>query len=166
MPCFCLHPFLILAYCFMESRTTTLIDKDDNEFVVRTPRDGTDGAADEEAHHKLIVGHWQDIAAASYLGFKRYGIGAVIVQERDTRADEVQHDFEAHSLSYAPANSNWILERSDGPTGQWLDDQFQTYDPNDTALVLFTEDGTVYAYAVDGTPDPPYAFRLSRAQYN
>jgi hypothetical protein len=58
------------------------------------------------------------------------------------------------------------VERSDGPAGQWLDDQFQTYDPNGTALVLFTEDGTVYAYAVDGTPDPPYAFKLSRAQYN
>jgi hypothetical protein len=150
----------------MESRITTLIDEDDNEFVVRTPRDDDGGAVDEPAHHKLIVGHWQDIAAASYLGFKRYGIGAVIVQERDSRADDVQHDFEAHSLSYAPANSNWIVERSDGPSGQWLDDQFQSYDPNDTALVLFTENGTVYAYAVDGTPDPPYAFKLSRAQYN
>jgi hypothetical protein len=114
----------------------------------------------------MIVGHWQDIAAASYLGFKRYGIGAVIVQERDSRADEVEHDFEAHSLSYAPANSSWVVERSNGSAGRWLDDQFQTYDPNDTALILFADNGTLYAYAVEGTPSPPYAFKITRAQYN
>lgn len=150
----------------MESRTTTLVDEDDNEFVVHTPRGIGDGSVDERAHHKLIVGHWQDIAAASHLGFKRYGIGAVIVQERDSRADEVDHDFEAHSLSYAPANSNWVVERSDGPIGSWLDDQFQSYDPDETVLVLFPENGTVHAYAVEGTPSPSYAFKLTRAQYN
>lgn len=150
----------------MESRTTTLVDEDDNEFVVRTPRRTEDPTAEEPAHHKMIVGHWQDIAAASYLGFKRYGIGAVIVQERDSRADDVEHDFEAHSLSYAPANSNWVVERSNGAAGRWLDDQFQTYDPNDTALILFADDGTLHAYAVEGTPSPPYAFKITRAQYN
>ena len=150
----------------MESHTTTLVDEEGNEFVIQTPRASEMDRPEERSHHKLIVAHWTDVAAAAYLGFKRYGIGAVIVQERDSRAEGVQHDFEAHSLSYAPANSGWIVERSDTPAGKWLDDRFQSYDPNDTALILFPEGGTLHAYAVDGTPSPPHAFKLARAQYN
>ncbi len=150
----------------MESRTTTLVDEEGNAFVVHTPRIHEVDRAQESRHHKLIVAHWTDVAAASYLGFKRYGIGAVIVQERDTRAEGVRHDFEAHSLSYAPANSTWIADRSDDALGAWLDDRFQTYDPNDMALVLFPSAGTLHVYAVEGTPSPPYAFKLARAQYN
>lgn len=150
----------------MESRTTTLVDEEGNEFVLQTPRAPELDRAPETAHHKLIVAHWTDVAAASYLGFKRYGIGAIIIQERDTRAEGVVHDFEAHSLSYAPAESTWIAERSAGTAGDWLNAQFQSYDPNATALVLFTVDGTLHAYAVDGIPAPPHAFKLARAQYN
>jgi len=150
----------------MKSRTTTLVDEDGNEFVIHVPRDLEVDREQVIFHHKLIVAHWTDVAAASYLGFKRYGIGAVIVQERDSRAENVEHDFEAHSLSYAPANSTWIVERSDSTAGQWLDDQFQSYDPNDTALVLFPEDDALHVYAVEGTPEPPHAFKLARAQYN
>lgn len=150
----------------MESRTTTLVDEEGNAFVLHTPRAQEADRAQASSHHKLIVAHWTDVAAAAYLGFKRYGIGAVIVQERDTRAAGVEHDFEAHSLSYAPADSAWISNRSDETVEAWLDDRFQTYDPNDTALVLFPNDGTLHVYAVEGTPTPPLAFKLARAQYN
>lgn len=150
----------------MESRTTTLVDEDGNEFAIHAPRTSEVDRDRESSHHKLIVAHWTDVAAASFLGFKRYGIGAVIVQERDSRAEGVEHDFEAHSLSYAPANSTWIAERSDRAGSAWLDEQFQSYDPNDTALVLFPDDGTLHVYAVNGTPAPPHAFKLARAQYN
>lgn len=150
----------------MESRTTRFIDEDANTFVIHAPTEGPPADAVEEEHHQLIIDHWPDFAAAGYLGFKRFGIGAVVVKPRDSQADEVEHDFEAHNVLYAPSDSHWIEDLDARASSDWLDDQFQTYDPNTTTLLFFTSSERIRIYAVEGTPEPPRAFALSRARYN
>ncbi len=151
----------------MESRTTRFIDEDDNTFVIHAPANGAADTATKEEHHQLIVDHWPDLAAAGFLGFKRFGIGAVVVKQRDSQADAVEHDFEAHNVMYAPSDSAWMSDLDERTPADWLDAQFQSYDPNTTTVILFATGGErLRAYAVEGTPAPPRAFALSRAQYN
>lgn len=151
----------------MESRTTRFIDEDENTFVIRAPSDSPAEDAIEEEHHQLIIDTWSDLAAAGFLGFKRFGIGVVVVKDRSSAAQDVDHDFETHNIWYAPTGSPWMEEHEARTSAAWLDDQLQTYDPNAVVLILFmTDDPLIRAYAVEGTPTPPQAFKLSRAQYN
>lgn len=151
----------------MESRTARFIDEDQNTFIIRMPPEASQGDDVEDAHHQFIIDHWPDLAAASYLGFKRFGIGFVVVNQRDSQAEDVTHDFDAHTILYASAESDWIQGSTSPASAAWLDEQLQTYDPNVTAVLLFTgEANPLRAYAVDGTPEPPQAFTISRAPYN
>lgn len=146
----------------MDSRTTTFLDDDANLFTVAVPRGSPPG--DEEADHSFIADHWLDLAAASYMGFKRLGIGAVVVQERPSQSDVVGLD--AHALGYAPADGAWLDDRDDLPLA-WLDQQFQTYDPNAASLLLFVDGiAPVRVYRVEGHPPPPEAFEAARSSMN
>lgn len=151
----------------MESRTTQFIDEDENTYLIYAPQHGPGQDPAEEEHHQFIVDHWADLAAAGFLGFKRFGIGTVVVRTRDRKA-EVSHDFQAHTISYMPDSSPWISQHEAQAPADWLDGQLQSYDPNASAIVLFAngDDEAMRAYTVEGTPPPPRAFALSRAQYN
>lgn len=153
----------------MESRTTQFIDEDENTYLIHAPQYGPGADPAEEKHHQFIVDHWADLAAAGFLGFKRFGIGTVVIRARDSKAD-VDHDFQAHTISYVPTGSSWMHKHEAEAPTEWLEDQLQSYDPNASAIVLFANgtarDEAMRAYTVEGTPPPPRAFALSRAQYN
>ena len=156
--------FLFVSYIAMASRTTTFVDNDAQMFTVRAPAHVPESAI-ESNHHDFIADHWVDLAAASYMGFQRLGIGLVVVQERPSVDEAVQ--IEAHTIGYAQADGAWLTNRSDTLPVEWIDTQLQSYDPNDAVLALFVEDeATIRAYAVSAQPSPPDALHQARAQLN
>lgn len=148
----------------MASRTTTFIDDDAQMFTVRAPAHIPE-AAIESSHHDFIADHWVDLAAASYMGFQRLGIGLVVVQERPSVDEAVQ--MEAHTIGYAQADGMWIKNRAAHLPTEWMDTQLQSYDPNESVLALFVEsEDVIRAYAVSAQPSPPNALHQARAQLN
>lgn len=148
----------------MASRTTTFIDDDAQLFTVRAPAHIPEAAV-ESNHHDFISHHWVDLAAASYMGFQRLGIGLVVVQERPSVDDAVQ--MEAHTLGYAQADGIWIKKRTEQLPTEWMDAQLQSYDPSESVLALFVEsEDVIRAYAISAQPTPPDALRQARAPLN
>jgi hypothetical protein len=149
----------------MSTRTTTYPADDGGLTTIHAPASAPDDprAAD---HHDLLVTHWAEIAAASYFGFKRLGIGAVVVQPRASQSG--LETLETRKLAYCRDNSPWLRRHEDALPAAWLDDRLQTYDPNTTALVLVTAEGDAdpRAYAVEGAPAPPEAFQHAQASRN
>jgi len=148
-------------------RSTTLIDANGHLITVKAPDDQPTNDPKEDVHHDFLTDHWMDVAAASYLGFKRHGIGAVVVTQRDPARSAIHESIGTHKLLYSPAQRSWIEEQGDRLPEQWLDTQFQSYDPNERAIVVMVdEDGSSRVYAVDGTPAPPRSFELVRSRQN
>ncbi len=148
----------------MASRTTTFIDDDAQIFTVRAPAHIPEAPVESD-HHDFMADHWVDLAAASYMGFQKLGIGLVVVQERPSVDDAVQ--MEAHTLGYAQADGIWMKQRSGQLPMEWVDTQLQSYDPNESVLALFVEsEDAIRAYAISAQPNPPDALREARAPLN
>jgi hypothetical protein len=151
-------------------RSTTLIDKNGNLITVGAPEDQPTNDPKEDAHHDFLIDHWMDVAAASYLGFKRHGIGAVVVEERDPATGRLDDMLSTHNLMYSPDatwTGGWLKQQEERLPSQWLDTRFQSYDPNESAIVVMADgDGSYRAYTVEGTPAPPRAFELVQARSN
>lgn len=151
------------------SRTTTYPAGDGDLTTIHAP-ETTPNDALAAAHHDLLVEHWTEIAAASYFGFKRFGIGAVVIQPREGQSDA--HAFDTHRLAYCRDSSPWLRQQKDALPADWLDDQLQSYDPNTTVLVLITTENSggdapeARVYAAEATPAPPEAFQIARASQN
>lgn len=108
-----------------------------------------------------------DAAAASYLGFKRHGIGSVVVTERDPASGRVDDMMKTHNLMYSPADGGWLKQQEEHLPDQWLDTRFQSYDPNESAIIVMADgDGSLRVYAANGTPAPPRAYELVQARSN
>jgi hypothetical protein len=149
------------------SRSTTLATDDGRLITLELPA----ATSDADAPRDFIADHWVDLAAASHLGFKRFGIGAVVVQAREQRHEGVEMPFDAHDMHYARDHGPWMQDREAQLPAAWLDAQLQRYDPRTTALLLFPSDGNrtdapVTACAASGEPAPPEAFQQVRAQQN
>lgn len=148
-------------------RRTTLIDQNGHLVTVKAPNDQLGDDRKEETHHNFLTDRWMDVAAAAYLGFTRHGIGTVVVAERDPAVGRVDDLVSTHNLLYSPADGDWLKQQEDRLPDQWLDTRFQSYDPNESALVVMADgDGTLRGYAVDGTPRPPRAYEVVRARQN
>lgn|SRR6056297_2318217 len=148
-------------------RSTTLIDANGHMVTVKTPEDQPANDPKEDDHHDFLTDHWMDVAAASYLGFKRHGIGTVVVTPRDPAEGRVQDTVGMHNLMYSPASGGWLKQQADRLPADWLDTRFQSYDPNEAAIVVMADgDGSVRAYAVNGTPAPPRSYELVNARQN
>jgi hypothetical protein len=146
---------------------TTLIDEDGHMVTVRAPEDQPTDDPKTDTHHDFLTDHWMDVAAASYLGFKRHGIGTVVVTERDPAASPIHESIGTHKLLYSPASGGWLRYNEERLPTEWLDTRFQSYDPNESAVVVMAdEDGSFRAYAVDGTPAPPRSYELVQARQN
>jgi len=146
---------------------TTLIDASGHMVTVRAPEDQPTNDPREDDHHDFLTEHWMDVAAASYLGFKRHGIGTVVVTQRDPAAGAVHASVGMHNLMYSPAEGGWLNQQEERLPADWLDARFQSYNPNEAAIVVMVdEDGSLRTYAVDGTPAPPRAFELVNARQN
>jgi hypothetical protein len=149
-------------------RSTSLIDENGHFITIKAPQDAPEGDRKESEHHDLLVDHWMDVAAASYFGFKKYGIGAVIVSEGDPASAPIAHPFGSRRLLYAPADGPWLDEQTDeGLPQDWLDARMQSYDPNAEAVVILVDDdGSLRAYTVEGDPAPETCFELVRSRNN
>ena len=148
-------------------RSTTLIDANGHMVTVKAPDDQPANDPKEDDHHDFLTDHWMDVAAASYLGFKRHGIGTVVVTKRDPAAGRVHESVGMHNLMYSPANGGWLKQQDERLSTDWLDTRFQSYNPNEAAIVVMAdEDGSFRAYAVNGSPAPPRAFELVNARQN
>lgn len=146
--------------------STTLIDENGHFITIEAPDDALSGDAKEDEHHDFLVDHWMDVAAASYYGFKRYGIGIVVVSAGDPMEASIDTPFDARKLLYRPDRGAW----NSGPedvTSDWARDKMQTYDPNSEAIVVMADDdGSVRSYTVQGDPDPATCFELVRSRNN
>jgi len=148
-------------------RRTTLIDENGHLVTVKAPSDQPANDPKEDAHHDFVTDHWMDVAAASYLGFKRYGIGAVIVTERDPMDAPVHETIGTRKLLYSRAERSWIDQQKERMPDEWLDTRFQSYDPKVTVIAVMVDgDGSIRVYAVDGTPNPPRSYELVQARNN
>ncbi len=147
--------------------TTTLIDQNGHLISVKAPDDQPTNDPKEDRHHDFLTEHWMDVAAASYLGFKRHGIGTVIITERDQASGRLGDVIKTHNLMYSPADGGWLKQQEERLPIQWIDTRFQSYDPNESAVVVVAdEDGSLRVYAVEGTPAPPRAYELVEARSN
>lgn len=146
---------------------TTLIDANGHLVTVMWPDGQPTNDPKEDAHHDFLAENWMDVAAASYLGFKRHGIGTVVITERDPVDSPVHESIGTHNLLYSPAEGGWLTQQAERLPIEWLDTRFQSYDPNESAVVVMADgDGSLRVYAVEGTPAPPRAYELVRARQN
>lgn len=151
--------------------STTLIDENGHFVTIDFPDDALTGDPKEEEHHNFLVDHWMDVAAASYYGFKRYGIGVVVIAEGDPmQGSGMDHPFDARKLLYRPDTAGgWAggAGSDDDVVSDWAEQKMQTYDPNaDAIVVMADEDGSVRSYVVNGDPTPARCFELVRARNN
>jgi len=148
-------------------RSTTLIDQNGHLVTVKAPEDQPANDPKEDTHHDFLTDHWMDVAAASYLGFRRHGIGTVVVTERDQATGRLDDVIKTHNLMYSPAEGGWLKQQEERLPARWLDTRFQSYDPNASAVVVMADgDGSLRVYTVEGTPDPPRAYELVQARSN
>lgn len=150
----------------MESRTATYPNGGDL-ITITTPAYHLGNEHVEDEQHQFITEHWRGLAAAAYEGFKKLGIGVVIVEEPDALQGDRQHPLAALTVQYAAQGGPWIHEAFAEDVLLWLDEQLQTYDPNEAGLLVFLrEDVHPRLYRVSGTPYPPQALRQVKAQLN
>jgi hypothetical protein len=150
-------------------RSTTLVDANGHFVTIQAPETQPEADAVETDHHDFLSEHWMDVAAASYFGFKKYGIGAVVVAQGDPAAQSLDLPFDTRELYYSRDDRGpWLHVRTSGDQLEdWLDERMQTYDPNAEAVVIMHDhDGSVRVYTVEGDPEPGTCFELVRARSN
>mgnify|MGYP006919944302 FL=1 len=148
-------------------RRTTLIDENGHLVTVKAPDEQPTNDPKEDAHHDFLTDHWMDVAAASYLGFKRHGIGTVVVTQRDPASSPIHESIGTHKLLYSAASGGWLKNHEERLPTEWLDTRFQSYNPNESAVVIMSgDDGSLRVYAVEGTPAPPRSYELVQARQN
>ena len=129
--------------------------------------DGPRGDAVEEGQHRFIVDQWDRLGAAAYEGFRRFGVGAVVLQEDAERESPVEHPFAVYNVWYATSGSAWMRDRLKSDRAAWAEAQFETYDPREAGVLMFLREGeAARTYLVVATPTPPEAFERMRALLN
>ncbi|MEM1127607.1 MAG: hypothetical protein AAGI71_13220 [Bacteroidota bacterium] len=117
----------------------------------------------EARHHDFIAENWPSLGAASFDGYQRFGIGAVVLKGGVNPA----RSFEPYEIFYAADHGSWIQQHIAQALAEAIDDTLQSYDPSRTALMLFyDEDETARAYRVTATLTPPQALTRLRALMN
>lgn len=148
-------------------RRTTLIAENGQLVTVKAPDDQPANDPKEDLHHDFLADHWMDVAAASYLGVQRHGVGTVVASERDPAASPIHESLGPRKLLYSAAEGEWFKQQEERLPVEWLDTRFQSYDPNESALVVMADrDGSLRVYAVEGTPTPPRSYELVEARQN
>lgn len=145
---------------------TATYPADSGLVAITTPTEARAGDEREAQHHAFIVMHWKKLAAAAYTGFRRHGIGVVVIEPR-ANTSGVDHPFAGHRLSYATGLGLWTQTPPHSAAQKWLAEQFQTYEPLETGLFLFRHSDILpRPYRVEGILTPPEAMRQTRAPLN
>lgn len=128
---------------------------------------GLGGDAVEAGQHQFIVDQWDRLAAAAYEGFRRFGVGAVVLEEDAGRASKVEHPFAVYNVWYATSFSAWMRRRLKDDQAGWTEAQFETYDPREAGVFMFLREGeAARTYIVEATLTPPEAFERVKALLN
>lgn len=142
----------------------TTYPTDHGLLTITSPADALDDEA--EAQHNFLVDHWTELAAAAYQGFRKVGLGVIVIDE-DDRKDAGDQPFATMKVRFAPHGNPWLIHALPRELHQWMEEQFQTYDTSTSALFVFTgPDEDVRGYCAEGTPTPPDAFQRARAHLN
>ena len=122
-----------------------------------------------EAHRAFVAGHWAELAAAAYAGYRRHGAGAVVLWRADgprrRLPGSAPHPFEPERLWYA-TQIHTLPGTTAADFDGWEARQLEAYDPDAEGLVVFVEGGGVRGYRVSGPPAPPQALAEARAGEN
>ena len=121
--------------------------------------------AEEARHHAFITDHWPGLGAAAFDGFQRFGIGAVVVEERPAQ-HAADHPFVAHQISFAASHGPWMRNGLPRPTATAVADALEVYDPRETGVIVVTGEAAPRAYRVGGTLPPKEAFAQARRAFN
>ena len=149
----------------MSAKKTFISGSDVIEIASRP--DGPGGDAVEARQHRFIVDQWDRLAAAAYEGFKRFGVGAVVLEEEPRRGSAVEHPFAVYDVWYATSFSAWMRRRLQEDQAGWAEAQFETYDPGEAGVFMFLRKGkAARTYLVEATLTPPEAFKRAKALLN
>ena len=118
-----------------------------------------------EAHRDFLAGHWAELSAAAYEGYRRHGAGAVVLWRGERPRRLWPRPFEPERLFYT-TQIHALPGTTEADFDGWEARQLETYDPDAEGLVVFVEGGGVVGYRVAGQPAPPEALRASRVRQN
>ncbi|PSQ80561.1 MAG: hypothetical protein BRD46_03955 [Bacteroidetes bacterium QS_8_68_15] len=160
-----------------EPRTRTYAGETGLVEITAPAAPGCPPSAEEQAHHRFLTANWPRLAAAAYAGFRRHGIGMVVIEKRPRETPAVIDAFEPHDLAYATGMGMWTQRPPHSSAPDWLDEQFQTYEPLEAGLFLFRSGADAdrppdaphrppRPYHAAGTPAPPDALDQARAPFN
>lgn len=121
----------------------------------------------EEAQHQFITDNWASLGAAAYEGFRRFGIGAVIIHETPPASRTVPHPFVTYQVSYAASFGAWMRTTFADDASKVLGEAFETYDPRESGVFVFVRgEEPPRAYHIESTLRPPQALERARALLN
>ena len=118
-----------------------------------------------EAHRDFLAGHWAELSAAAYEGYRRHGAGAVVLWRGEAPRRFRPRPFEPERLFYT-TQIHSLPGTTEADFDGWEARQLETYDPDAEGLVVFVEGGGVVGYRVAGQPSPREALRTARAREN
>jgi hypothetical protein len=164
-PAFFVYYIRLVNSC-MPSQTRTY--REGSEIIeITSPGDPYHLDEREIVQHRCIVENWESFAAAAYEGFRRFGIGAVIVEEDALSENQVRHPFLRHKIWYATSFEAWVKQGYEVGAGSWLEEQIQAYDPQSACMFIFLrEDGHPRIYLVESTLKPAAALSRIKAFLN
>lgn len=117
------------------------------------------------AHHRFLLDHWAELAAAAFEGYRRHGAGAVVLWREAAARRFRPRPFQPERLWYT-TQIHAIPGTTDADFDGWEARQLETYDPRAEGLVVFVEGDGLSGYRVAGDPAPPDALRQSAARLN
>ncbi len=118
-----------------------------------------------DAHRDFLAGHWAELSAAAYEGYRRHGAGAVVLWRSERPRRFRPRPFEPERLFYTTQIHN-LPGTTEADFDGWEAHQLETYDPDAEGLVVFVEGDGVAGYRVAGQPSPPQALLATRAREN
>ena len=133
--------------------------------IVSQAPHGRRARARADDHRAFLAGHWPELSAASYEGYRRHGAGATVLWRAHRPSRFRPRPFEPERLSYT-TQIHALPGTTDADFEGWEARQLESYDPEAEALVVFVEGAGVVGYRVAGQPAPPEALRSVRAGEN
>jgi hypothetical protein len=121
----------------------------------------------EAEQHRTIVENWESFAAAAYEGFRRFGLGAIVVEEDKINQASVRHPFLTHVIWYATSVAAWAQQGLLRGVSTWVEEQMERYDPHDACMFVFLrENEEPRIYLVESTLTPAQALSRVKALLN
>lgn len=150
----------------MKFRTSTYVEGSDI-IEISMPETVESSNGMEAEQHRTIVDNWESFAAAAYEGYRRFGAGAVVVEEEKVNQASVRHPFLTHVIWYATSVAAWAEQGILRGASGWIEEQMERYDPTLSCMFVFLrEDEEPRVYLVESTLTPSKALSRIKALMN